>query len=193
MSIWFSSDHHFGHKRIIDYCDRPFEDVDEMNEELVESWNALVKSSDTVFYLGDFSMRREAMEKFAPRLNGDKILIAGNHDGCHPSNHNGRLGLMDLYRRYFSDVYEEYDWGDFLLHHMPYYDDFDQRYPEYRPNDNGRILLHGHVHQRWLKNGRQINVGVDVWNYQPVSECEILELAAEIEATGAEMKELESE
>ncbi|MBS2001323.1 MAG: hypothetical protein JST44_07430 [Cyanobacteria bacterium SZAS LIN-5] len=182
MTNWFTSDHHFGHAKIIQYCDRPFETVEQMNEELVQNWNALVGDNDTVYYLGDFSLKSSAMEEFAPRLKGRKVLIAGNHDGCHPSNHEGKLGNLALYRKYFDAVHEDLEWDGLHLHHMPYHDDVDHRYPEYRPIDAGLILLHGHVHQRWTVNGRQINVGVDVWNYEPVHESEIRKLVAQIES-----------
>jgi calcineurin-like phosphoesterase family protein len=180
MSIWFTSDHHFGHKNIIQYCDRPFDSVEEMNEALVDNWNAVVKPNDTVYYLGDFSLRLSFMEQYAPRLSGHKILVAGNHDACHPSNHDGKWSLVSVYRKYFENVSDELELGEFVLHHMPYYDDEDDRLPEYRPFNAGKILLHGHVHQRWVTNGRQINVGVDVWDYAPVSEEQIRELAKEI-------------
>lgn len=181
MTNWFTSDHHFGHAKIIVYCDRPFDSVEQMNEELVDNWNELVKSTDTVYYLGDFSLKTSAMEQYAPRLNGRKILVAGNHDGCHPCNHDGKLGQLSLYKKHFDEVHEELEWNGLLLHHMPYHDAVDHRYPEYRPIDDGRILLHGHVHQRWTTSGRQINVGVDVWDYLPVHEDQILELVNKIE------------
>jgi calcineurin-like phosphoesterase family protein len=181
MTNWFTSDHHFGHKNIIEYCNRPFDSVEEMNEALVEAWNSCVKSGDTVYYLGDFSLKNSMMEQYAPRLNGSKILIAGNHDSCHPCNHGGKWGQLSLYRKYFDGVYDQLDWQAVLLHHMPYYDEDDHRYPEYRPVNEGKILLHGHVHERWLINGRQINVGVDVWNYEPVHEEQIMQLIQKVE------------
>lgn len=182
MANWFTSDHHFGHAKIIHYCDRPFETVEHMNEALVHNWNSLVADDDTVYYLGDFSLKSSLMEQYAPRLNGRKILITGNHDDCHPSNHDGKLGNLSLYKKYFDAIYEEFEWSGLRLHHMPYYDEVDHRYPEYRPIDDGRILIHGHVHQRWTTDGRQINVGVDVWDYEPVHEQEILKLVDRIEA-----------
>ncbi len=182
MTTWFTSDHHFGHRNIIDYCDRPFDSVEEMNEALVTSWNSHVNADDTVFYLGDFSLKRRDMELYAPRLNGHKILIAGNHDSCHPSNHGGKWDHLAIYRKYFVDVMEEHSWEDCMLHHIPYADEGDHRFEEYRPIADGRILIHGHVHQRWICNGRQINVGVDVWDYVPVHEDQIRRLMNKIES-----------
>jgi calcineurin-like phosphoesterase family protein len=181
MDTWFTSDHHFGHKKIIEYCDRPYDSVEEMNEALVAAWNNCVKEADTVYYLGDFSLSRTIMEQYAPRLNGRKILIAGNHDKCHPSNNAGQWSNLDLYRKYFDAIYTEHEWNDWMLHHIPYHDEVDHRFEEYRPVSDGRVLLHGHVHQRWLTNGRQINVGVDVWDYTPVHEDQIRELVTKLE------------
>lgn len=82
--IFFTSDHHFCHANIIKYCKRPFESVDQMNEEMVRRWNEVVGDEDTVYYLGDFSLAKQAVELFARRLNGEKHFIMGNHDACHP-------------------------------------------------------------------------------------------------------------
>ena len=59
--------------------------------------------------------------------------------------------------------------------HFPYVGDShdDDRFAPHRPVDDGRILLHGHVHNRWRIDGRQVNVGCDVWDYRPVSEEEL--------------------
>jgi calcineurin-like phosphoesterase family protein len=83
--IFFTSDHHFDHANIIKYCNRPFLSVDEMNEEIVKRWNQVVDANDTVYYLGDFSLGKGSVEKFVPRLNGEKYLVMGNHDACTSS------------------------------------------------------------------------------------------------------------
>ncbi|HEY9773140.1 MAG TPA: metallophosphoesterase [Planktothrix sp.] len=193
MSIWFSSDHHFGHKNIIQYCARPFDDVEEMNEALVDAWNSCVRADDTVYYLGDFSLKQRTMEKYAPRLNGHKILIMGNHDSCHPVNRDGTVTSIGVYRKFFEEVLEELEWEDCLLHHMPYYDNDDDRYPEYRPMNHGKVLLHGHVHERWTVNDKQVNVGVDVWDYKPVSAVQIRTLIKRIEENNLPLKIAEQE
>lgn len=82
--IWVSSDLHFGHFNILAYCSRPFKDVDEMNEALVNNWNAVVKPEDTVYLLGDVTFYRGNRQQIAAdllkRLNGTIILVKGNHD-----------------------------------------------------------------------------------------------------------------
>ena len=80
-NIWFTADHHFGHANIIRFCDRPFADVDAMNESLIANWNAVVTPKDTVYHLGDlFLTNREAAQTIRSRLNGSICLIRGNHD-----------------------------------------------------------------------------------------------------------------
>ena len=71
---------HFGHKNIIRLANRPFSSVKEMDETMIEAWNAEVKPHDTVYHLGDFAFRGDPPEKYAAKLNGRLITIQGNHD-----------------------------------------------------------------------------------------------------------------
>jgi calcineurin-like phosphoesterase family protein len=76
-----TSDTHFGHARIIELCNRPFGDVDEMNEELVRRWNHVVGADDTVLHLGDLALgEREHSIGLTAALNGRKLVVPGNHD-----------------------------------------------------------------------------------------------------------------
>jgi calcineurin-like phosphoesterase family protein len=80
-AVWFTSDWHLGHERIIDLCHRPFESVAQMNEEIIDNHNALVEDTDVVWMLGDMIMGDiEAGLKLVSRINGRKHLICGNHD-----------------------------------------------------------------------------------------------------------------
>jgi len=178
--IWFTSDHHFGHANIIKYCKRPFAHVSEMNQEMARRWNSTVSPGDTVYYLGDFSMDFRAAGWWAPQLNGEKILVCGNHDRCHPY----RKGYQDYVEQYlnlgFKMVVTEMKLNlplfgrdtQVKLHHLPYrYKDpkISDKYAKFRPIDEGEILLCGHVHDSWVKNQRQINVGVDCHDFCPIS------------------------
>lgn len=81
MSIFFTSDTHFYHRNIIDFCNRPARDVDEMNDKLIYLWNSKIKPTDEVYHLGDFAFC--GIQKFLPileQLNGVKHWIVGNHD-----------------------------------------------------------------------------------------------------------------
>ena len=173
-NVWFSADTHFGHKRIIEYCDRPFSSVDEMDRELIGNWNEVVAAGDEVYFLGDFSLDFKRVRQVLPLLNGSKHLVAGNHDLCHSSNTGSGaylrkytdLGFVDICQSTRLDIAGQ----SVLCCHLPFFDvdDPDTRFPDYKPEDDGGWLLHGHVHQRWKIKERQINVGVDVWDYYPV-------------------------
>ena len=79
--IYFISDTHFYHKKIIKYVNRPFKDVEEMNNTLINNWNKRVKHKDEVYILGDFSFgNKEQTLDLLNKLNGRKYLIKGNHD-----------------------------------------------------------------------------------------------------------------
>lgn len=82
MSLFFTSDEHYGHANVIGLCGRPFADVNEMNEVLVERHNAVVGPSDNVWHLGDFVFDDRQLAATLKRLNGRHRLVAGNHDNA---------------------------------------------------------------------------------------------------------------
>lgn len=82
--IWFTSDTHFFHNKIIEYCQRPFANVEEMNNELIYRWNQVVRNDDVVFHLGDFCLgKAKKWNSILDKLNGKICLILGNHDTIH--------------------------------------------------------------------------------------------------------------
>jgi calcineurin-like phosphoesterase family protein len=156
MDIWFTSDNHFGHANIVEYCKRPFADADEMDEAMVERWNKVVKPGDLVYHLGDFMMgpniaeRVKAMRK---RLQGDIFIVLGNHDrgpGIYLA-----AGFQKAVRSWLCNDGKV---GLINMRHRP-------------PRAPGGDMLHlcGHVHEKWKRQDNVINVGVDVWNFTPVS------------------------
>jgi len=77
-NIWFTSDTHFNHKNTISYAQRPFESVEEMNEVMIEHWNALVRDEDTIYHLGDFSFGgSESILRILQKLKGRIHLCMG--------------------------------------------------------------------------------------------------------------------
>ena len=174
MTTWFTSDQHFGHRNIIAYSARPFADLEEMHEALVARHNAVVAASDDVWHLGDFALDDRLVKVFLPRLNGRHFLVAGNHDKCHPCHSRWRREVDRYVRHGFHTVYTDgTELAGFTLNHLPYAASDENaregRYPEFRPQDDGRWLLHGHVHELWKVRDRMINVGVDQWDFAPVS------------------------
>lgn len=160
--IWFTSDTHFSHANIIRFCDRPFEDVDAMNEALISNWNECVKPGDTIYHLGDFSFARNPAAVFY-RLNGNKLLIEGNHD-------QKRLReLKKLPWGWVKSTYQLRAGGKKIwLSHYAH-----RRWPN---GHHGAIHLYGHSHGELADFGRSTDVGVDAWDYKPVHLDTILAL-----------------
>lgn len=182
MTTFFTSDLHLGHARIIELCKRPFNNVEEMNQKIVENWNYEVDPLDNIFILGDLALGkiRETI-KIVSRLNGTKYLIPGNHDRVwsgYPDKPHKALEMRELYESVGLNILpEQFYYGSWLLCHFPTSGDSytDDRYPEYRPTlADGQWLIHGHVHTMWRIRGNQINVGMDQWDFTPVRK-EVLE------------------
>jgi calcineurin-like phosphoesterase family protein len=196
MGIYLCADHHLGHLKICEMTNRPFKSVEEMNETLIANHNAIVHPEDSVVFLGDVALGKlsETLPLVA-QMNGHKTLILGNHDRpsrlYHHKSQEKREGWLLEYQNYFTNILESTLWFQpvwddpalVLLHHLPYRDDsfvdhaYEGRYKEFQPvNDGKTILIHGHVHGAWKQKGRQINVGVDVWDYKPVSLHQLSQL-----------------
>jgi calcineurin-like phosphoesterase family protein len=203
MSRFFTSDQHFGHSNILKYeaekrvdmHGRPFNTIDQMNDYLVDCWNADVAEVDEVYCLGDFSFKLNTMHEIVPFLNGKKILIVGNHD---PFFKRMVTGKVDEAREMaleagFSEIHMQLALelpgiGLVQLAHFPYepddltvLPDFELRYLEHRPKvGKEKFLLHGHVHSEWRERAYprkpwMMNVGVDLWGMRPVSEKLVVE------------------
>lgn len=203
--IYFTSDHHFGHENIIRLCGRPFDSVKEMNDAMVERWNNVVADEDTVYVVGDFALGKisETLQ-YVGKLNGKKILIVGNHDG--PFIANAERSASDqakrerksqqAERRYLDAGFHSIIHGiitmqmartTVLVGHFSYFgaNPQDVRYDEMKPVDTGLPLIHGHEHEKWkIKlgpgGGLMINIGVDVWDFTPVSITEIEKIIDEL-------------
>lgn len=185
--IFFTSDEHYFHSNIIkpEYCNRPFANVEEMNAELIRRHNELVKPGDEVFHLGDFTFNKNRVKEILSQLNGKHHLIMGNHDACHPIHCKTREKKDRLQRFYFDagfGIVTNYlqvhilprPQGDNVdLYHLPFAGYENDRYGNIRLEDKGQWLIHGHVHQHWKIKGKQINVGVDVWDFYPVPITEL--------------------
>ncbi len=161
MAVFFTSDTHFGHGGALGLYRRPFGSAAAMNETLVARWNETVARGDEVWHLGDFAIRQplETVAALLARLNGSKHLVAGNND---PSETRALPGWASV--QPYAEIEIE---GRFLvLCHYPF--------RTWRRIDKGGVNLHGHCHDRLRPVKRQIDVGVDVWDFRPVALTEIL-------------------
>lgn len=164
--IYFTADTHAHHTNIIGYCNRPFGTSTVMTNRLVENINNIVKENDTLYHLGDVSFGNTLwVMGFITAINCKNIhLILGNHDK--------RIRKQKELQNLFSSVndYKEINLYNnfFILCHYPLLTWNKMRY--------NSIHLHGHCHGTLEKtHNRRIDVGVDVWNYKPVSIEEILD------------------
>ena len=144
-SVFLVSDTHFGHAGVCRFMRddgvtklRPWDNPEEMDEEMVKRWNETVKPTDKVYHLGDVVINRKALKTLA-RLNGDKVLIRGNHD----------IFRDDEYRMYFRELRAYHVMNGMILSHIPIHTESLGRFG---------VNIHGHLHANRVKK----IVGVDV-------------------------------
>ena len=157
-----------------------------MDEAIVESWNTTVGPTDRVLVLGDVALGKITDSlSVSRRLHGHQILLAGNHDRCAAFHGKKAIGWeraiwtkAGLHGSAPGD--DALDLGaqhrKVLACHFPYVGDTVDilRYSEQRPIDKGEWLVHGHVHDRWLQAGRQINVSLDAWGGRITNSDEVV-------------------
>ena len=161
MKWYITGDLHFGHDNIIIHSNRPFKNVDHMDNTLIRNWNQRVKPCDTIIINGDFYFRNKnhPLSYYLDRLNGKKIFIRGNHD-----NNNGVKTKITSTTVYHAKT-------EFYIVHRPQH--FNVGYD---------INLTAHTHEKWkikkVVDGEKVitlyNVGVDVNNFMPISFDEII-------------------
>lgn len=166
---FFIADTHFGHENVIRLCNRPFADVHEMNECLIDNWNKRVHANDTVFILGDMFFRCDNVTEILSRLKGKKKLILGNHDTwikrvdcmCYLDSIDTMLETSDGQRALTLCHYPMLSWKHAMRSYM----------------------VHGHIHNDrradyWpllQSRERVLNAGVDVNGFMPVTFDEMLQ------------------
>lgn len=98
--IYFIAYTHFNHENIIKYCNRPFNNAQEMNEYIIRKWNSVVTENDIVYHLGDVGFgTTEQLKELIGKLNGIKILIRGNHDFKRGVNGWKEVGFSEVYKK----------------------------------------------------------------------------------------------
>jgi calcineurin-like phosphoesterase family protein len=165
------SDTHFGHTnswekfKLADGSPlRPFTSTEEMDETMIERWNAKVQPQDTVYHLGDVVINKKYLN-LVERLNGRKILIRGNHDIFKDDDYRG-VGFEQIHGvRVFVDK--------FILSHVPLHPDC--------VTERFKVNVHGHLHANEVMFGyhrdqidpRYLCVSVEHTNYEPLHFDEV--------------------
>jgi calcineurin-like phosphoesterase family protein len=164
-TTFFISDLHLNHPNVIKYCNRPFVNVDDMNETLIKNWNNTIRNKDTVFFLGDLALGRayEALQ-WLEQLNGDITVIEGNHDVAR-----GRSKIPHAIK----DLRISAGGANFFLVHNPINTSTNWNY----------WTIHGHHHNNepeyhpfFDRKNKTFNVSVELTRYIPVPLCDILEI-----------------
>ena len=143
-AVFLTSDTHFGHAGVCRFTEadgitkiRPWTDPDEMDEEMIKRWNDTVRPNDKVYHLGDVVINRRSL-KTLHRLNGDKVLIRGNHD----------IFRDDEYREYFRELRAYHVMNGMILSHIPVHEASLGRFG---------TNIHGHLHTNRVKQARGVD------------------------------------
>ena len=144
-AVFLVSDTHFGHAGVCKFTHpddpevklRPWTDPDEMDEEMIRRWNDRVRPNDKVYHLGDVVINRKALKTLA-RLNGDKVLIRGNHD----------IFRDDEYREYFRELRAYHVMNGMILSHIPVHEASLGRFG---------VNIPGHLHASRVKKARGVD------------------------------------
>ena len=164
---FYTADPHFFHENILKFCNRPFASVGEMNSRILSNFQSVMTPADDLWIVGDVAVVSiDAADKLTSMLRsvpGRKHLIAGNHD-------KHWVRGLDVWTsvHYLTEINDSGTWV--TLCHYPMI-----TFPGAR---RGAFQLFGHVHQNWRGSRNSVNVGVDVWNFRPVTLPEIRARAA---------------
>lgn len=178
QNIHFISDFHIGHENVIRFDKRPFKDVNEMHEVLIKNWNSVVGEDDTVFYLGDLSMKCHisTVKWFVEQLNGKIHFFMGNHDRYRDIRNLNRFekiwGDDDVQGAGKIQVRDESvkgGWQHIEMSHYPIL--------SWNKHHHGSWHLHGHCHQSlsknpdmsWYYKRKVIDIGCNGLDYTPIS------------------------
>jgi calcineurin-like phosphoesterase family protein len=158
-NFWFTADTHFGHGNILAYDNRPFSDIKVHDTVLIGNWNEVVQKKDPIFFIGDFALTNiHYAESILARLNGVKYFIRGNHD---------KHDMVKLYQKYGEYLGEQIKIAinaqKMVLNHfaMLVWDE----------SHRGSWQLHGHSHGglKYPYKLKQLDVGINNWNYYPIN------------------------
>lgn len=157
MAVFFTSDTHFNHQNILLFR-KQFATVDEMNELMIQRWNAMVGRGDVVYHLGDFALGKPSEARvIADRLHGNIMLVRGNHERVaeHRLVRDRFVWIKDYHKLKVADQ------KIYMCHYA---------FRTWNCMYHGSWNLHGHSHGSLPETeNRQCDMGVDCWDFTPVS------------------------
>ena len=165
MQTFFTSDTHFDDEFAIQYFNRPFQSVDEMNAAMVQRWNHVVKDDDIVYHLGDFTPGDlNHFTKWANQLNGGIRILPGNMDRLWLPDFVANKKVMVL-PPLISLAFEKLGRGGgpqviVLCHYSM---------QVWERSNHGSWHLFGHTHGKLKGVGMSFDVGVDCTDFLPLS------------------------
>ena len=174
MRIWITSDHHFGHINIIRFQNRPFDDVNKMDSELIARWNEVVNHDDVVYHLGDFTLGgRSLAVSYIRRLKGTIRFVASDwhHDKRWIKTRPRVQTASGIDVEYLEPVAVLKAETPIIMSHWPF--------AEWDGKHRGTIHAHGHSHCNHHGTGKIMDVGVDCNDFVPVSLEYILDRFSE--------------
>ena len=157
--VFFTADHHFGHKNIIGFTGRPFLSLDDMNEGMIKAWNLKVDVLDDVYHLGDFGVKisKVKLNEILVRLNGQKYLIKGNHD---KDKYDDVYKKHFIWTKFYHQLHASTNGRLIVLSHYPI--------ESWNGMNRGAWHLHGHCHGKLKPKAGRLDVGVDVHAFLPI-------------------------
>lgn len=175
--LFYTSDPHYGHRNVIRFCDRPYDDVKKMGTSLIENWNSVVGDDDYVFVLGDLFWFNDShlIKRVLSQLKGNIFIIPGNHDKMESYYRVDDTRIVicsDIVNLFVEETEADgtVKHHQFVLSHYPL--------STWTHRDRGAYNLFGHIHSKTGRDGfdqdlilhwNQCDVGVDFWYYTPVS------------------------
>jgi calcineurin-like phosphoesterase family protein len=175
--LFVTSDWHLGHNRILEYCQRPFDNVDDMDDAIIDNFNEVVKEKDLVLFVGDFCFRGSKLHEYVSRLVCKNwIFMLGNHDYNYKnkiarafSEQKKRITLGESYTGKTSLAMYPGSTIHYHAFHCPCQVWYQKHY--------GALHFHGHCHGGLggVTGEGRIDVGVDVWGFKPLSLIQVLD------------------
>ena len=180
MTVWYTADLHLGHEMVAEY--RGFKSAHGHDKAILEAYNDKVGEKDTVYIVGDLSLwgpeHKGHIERALNRMKGKKHLILGNHDKLKPFDYV-EMGIISVH----TALEVRAETQEHVPQFMGYRDLTLVHDPSAAATDISKDWVCGHVHSLFTRIGKVVNVGVDVWDLEPLNQKALNNLFLDAEPT----------